>query len=127
MARTRNTSNRTVGQLTTLAQRAPFVVSQRVSRMTDGPATKADQRETQRMVAEKMAAFQEGWTAMVSEMLVQQQRAWTTLWLSAGNPWTARAPMDSWMRGMVGADRMMAAGLRPVARAVSANARRLSR
>lgn len=127
MPRTRTNYSRTAGQLTTLAQRAPGVVSRRMARMTDGAISAADRRESQRMGAEKITAFQNGWMAMASEMLVQQQRAWSTLWLSAGNPWNPEAAVQWWMRSMVGADRVLAAGLRPMTRTVSENSRRLTR
>lgn len=127
MPRTRKSCSRTAGQLSKLAQHAPGVVSRRVVRMTDGPSSAADRREVQRMGMEKIAAFQEGWMTMTSEMLVQQQQAWSVLWLSAGNAWSPEAAMQWWLRSLVGADRVMAAGLRPMTRRVSENARRLSR
>lgn len=127
MASTRKSYSRTAGQLASLAQHAPSVVSRRVARMTDGPTSAADRREAQRMGTEKIAAFQEGWMAMTSEMLVQQQQAWSALWLSAGNAWRPEAALQWWMRSVVGADRVMAAGLQPITRKVSENARRLSR
>lgn len=127
MPRSRRTYSRTAGQLATLSQRAPGVVSRRLSRMTDGTASAADRREAQRMGTEKIDAFQEGWMAMASEMQVQQQRTWSKLWLSAGNPWNPEASVQWWMRSMVGADRVLAAGLRPMTRTVSENSRRLTR
>ncbi len=128
MPRTRNySSNRTAGQLTTLVQRAPGVVSRRMARMTDGPISAADHREGQRMGAEKITAFLEGWMAMTSEALVQQREEWSRLWLTAGNAWNPEATVQWWIRSLVGADKVLAAGLRPMTRTVSANARRLSR
>lgn len=127
MPRSRKSCHRTAGQLATLAQHAPSVVSRRVARMTDGPASAADRREAERMGTEKIAAFQEGWMAMTTEMLVQQQQAWSALWVLAGNAWSPEAVLQWWMRSAVGADRVMAAGLRPMTRTVSQNARRLSR
>lgn len=125
--RTRTNYSRTAGQLATLAQRTPGVVARRMACMTDGQISAADRRESQRMGTEKIAAFQNGWMAMASEMLVQQQRAWSTLWLSAGNSWSPEASVQWWMRSMVGADRVLAAGLRPMTRTVSENSRRLKR
>lgn len=123
---TRRRTNATSTQLATLSQRAPYVVAQRLARMANPTPTARDQQDLQRMGLEKIAAIQEGWMAMTTEMLAQQHRAWVASWQAAFTPWKAESPLQWWYRGLSDADAVMAAGLRPATRRVAANARRLS-
>jgi hypothetical protein len=111
----------------TLSQRAPYVVSQRLLRMGNPAPNAADRRDFDRMGAEKLSALQEGWMAMTMQACALQQRAWVSLLQSAWTPWRPGTAMQMWSRGMADVDTVLAAGLRPATRQVSANARRLSR
>ena len=111
----------------TLSQRVPFVMSQRLMRMASPAPNAADRRDFDRMGAEKLSALQEGWMAMTMQVFALQQRAWVSLLQSAWAPWRPGKAMQEWSRGMADVDTVLAAGLRPATRQVSANARRLSR
>jgi hypothetical protein len=117
----------TASQLATLSSRAPLVVARRMMQMADPTPDAADRRELRRMGSEKLTAMQEGWTAMAMQALSLQQRAWMTWLQSAWTPWQSGTPMQAWTRAIADADSVLAAGLRPATRRVSANARRLSR
>ncbi len=115
-----HSTRRLIRQSTELAVAAPAVVAHRLTQMAraglaPGPA---DHAELQRMTLEKVAAFQQGWMAMWLE-------AWRWPWSlwSHGLP-GARPPRGSawepWLR-------VAAAGLAPVHRKATANARRLGR
>jgi len=122
-----NRKSDTAGQLMTLSQRVPFVMSQRLMRMASPAPNAADRRDFDRMGAEKLSALQEGWMAMTMQVFALQQRAWVSLLQSAWAPWRPGKAMQEWSRGMADVDTVLAAGLRPATRQVSANARRLSR
>ncbi len=126
MARSRH-PGATAVQLGTLAQRAPYVMAQRLARMADPAPSAADRRDLGRMGLEKITALQQGWLAMGTELLAQQQRTWMALWQSVLTPWTPDSPLQWWYRSLADADAVVSAGLRPATRQVSANARRLSR
>ncbi len=111
----------------TLSQRVPFVMSQRLLRMANPAPNAADRRDFDRMGAEKLAALQEGWMAMTLQACALQQRAWVSLLQSAWTPWRPGTAMQMWFRGMADVDTVLASGLRPATRQVSANKRRLSR
>lgn len=126
MTRSRRNSD-TAAQLTTMSQRAPYVVAQRLLRMGNPAPDAADRRDLHRMGAEKVAAMHEGLVAMALQGLELQQRAWVHLLQSAWAPWRPATALQAWSRGMADVDTVLAAGLRPATRQVSANARRLSR
>jgi hypothetical protein len=129
-------------QTAELMMAAPQVVAHRVVRMaTAGPLpSERDRREFHRMGAEKMAAFQESWSAMGSHGFVMQQQwarhmmsAWSAWMRLAFNPWhpgagasiartasQSAAQLQSIALGVAGK------GLAPVHRRAVANARRLS-
>jgi hypothetical protein len=117
----------TAAQLATLSRRAPLVVSQRLLRMGNPVPSAADRRDRDRMGAEKLTALHEGWMAMAMQAFEVQQRVWETLLKAAWTPWQPGTPMQWWAHGLADADAICGAGLRPAARQVSANARRLSR
>ena len=123
MARRRTAS--TQRQLTELSHRAPAVAAQRLMRLaaTAHAPTAADHREVMRMGAEKWQAAQAGGFAMATAMMEWQARTWGAAMQAMWMPWTGASV--SWVPAWSDVDRMMAAGLRPTSRTVSANARRL--
>jgi hypothetical protein len=114
-----------------LAVAVPFVVAHRLARLAAAGhrPTARDRREFRRMVDEKGPAFAASWLAMWAEgWRLQQQLAWSfarTWWApwlgtSARGPGADRLVRDSLMRAW-------GAGLAPLHRAATANARRLGR
>lgn len=98
-----------------LAVAAPSVVAHRLTQMAragmrPGPA---DHAEMQRMTTEKLMAFQQGWMAM---------------WIEAMRwPWTIMSGGMGGLGSLTPWVRMASAGLTPVHRTATANARRLGR
>ncbi|MFP7723695.1 hypothetical protein [Lysobacter sp. A3-1-A15] len=127
MARRRTASTR--NQLTELSHRAPLVAAQRLMRLaaTAHAPTAADHREVTRMGVEKWQAMQAGWFAMAAATLDWQARAFGAAVQAAWMPWSASASAGTmpWVPAWSDVDRVMAAGLQPTSRTVSANARRL--
>ncbi|UJB21499.1 MULTISPECIES: hypothetical protein [Lysobacter] len=108
-------------QLSTIVHASPFVMAQRLMDMalaTQAPSGR-DQREWNRMFSEKGSAAVEAWWAMVNAMWLapMSSSAWT-LWPNPWQYWTGLAHAG---------DRILAEGLKPVARTVSANRTRLTR
>ena len=114
----------------------PQVVAHRLGRMNRASAQPSarDQREFQRMGAEKIAAFGESWNEMALQMLKANQQMAQT-WMSA---WWLPTPLTSsaaarrslsrataQMQGS--ALRVLSGGLAPVHRRATANAKRLAR
>ena len=101
---------------------APQVVAQRLQRLAlAGPRPSArDQREFQRMGAEKLAAFGEAWQAMAWQMLKSNQALAASM-LRGGWPMQAA---QAWQAAALD---ILGQGLRPVHRRAVANARRLAR
>jgi hypothetical protein len=117
-------------QASQLALAVPQVMAHRLTRMALGGSApnERDQAEFKRMSAEKMTAFSQSFTAMALYALkVQQEMSWA-LARSMFSPWLGSAPtFASSMRDMQGAALGMAtAGLSPVHRTATANARRLA-
>ncbi len=125
MARRRTAS--TQRQLTDLSHRAPTVAAHRMMRLatTAHAPTAADRRELVRMGTEKWQAAQAGGFAMATAMLEWQARAWGAAMQAMWMPWAAGS--TAWMPTWPDVDRVMAAGLQPTSRTVSANLRRVSR
>jgi hypothetical protein len=96
-----------------LALAAPQVVAHRVGRMLTAGSTPsaADVAEFQRMGAEKVAAFFESWNAMAAQALRLQAQQ-------------LRFSPAAWWAPVVD---LAAAGLAPVHRRATANAKRLAR
>lgn len=111
-------------QLATIAQAAPFVMAQRLAGMAWAaqPLTGQDQREWNRMLSEKGVAAMEGWWAMVNATCLAPFSS--GLW-SLWSPWSS--PWQRWAGLTQAGDRILAAGLKPVARTVSANQSRLAK
>lgn len=117
-------------QASELAVAVPQVMAHRLTRMALGGATPnaRDRAELHRMGAEKAAAFAQSWNAMALHgVRVQQEMAWAMA-RALFAPWLGTAPtLASSLRQMQGAALGMAsAGLRPVHRTATANARRLA-
>ena len=117
-------ANRASNQLAAIAQAAPWVIAQRLTETALGgyPLSAQTQREWSRMVSEKSAAAVQGWWAMAGA-------AWMTPWTgSAWSAWMpATSPWQPWSAWFAMGDRILAEGLKPVARTVKANRRRLAR
>lgn len=129
----------TAVQAAEIAWAAPQVIALRSLRMLaagHSPSAR-DRREFTVMGTEKLLALQRSWAAMGAEALRTQQtlalQAWAQglAWLT--QPWTAwsgagaRAQMEAAQHLHGAWDRLAQAGLRPVHRRVTANARRLRR
>ncbi|WP_205832926.1 polyhydroxyalkanoate granule-associated phasin [Azohydromonas caseinilytica] len=107
-----------------IALSAPQVIAHRTARMAlagHSPSAR-DQQEFQRMGAEKLEAMGESAVAVMFQMWQAQQAATLVL---MGAWWKPQAWFDTgpWLRAMPG---VTAAGLKPVHRRVTANAKRLS-
>lgn len=119
------TPTRSSNQLAAIAQGAPFVIATRLMEAGQaGPWPSAQQQlEFSRMVSEKCWAAMEGWWAMAGA-------AWLAPWSGASmsaaySPWSTA--WQRWAAATDAGDRILAAGLRPTTRAVSANRSRLGR
>jgi hypothetical protein len=86
------------------------------------PPSGRDQREWNRMFTEKSSAAMEGWLAMVNAMWIAPMSS--GLW-SMWSPWST--PWQRWAGLAHTGDRILAEGLKPVARTVSANRTRLAK
>lgn len=94
---------------------APFVIGARLAGLALDPGSARSRAETQRMVAEKMAAAGEAAMAAGFQMALDGMRMWGMM--AAGRtPDVADA-----------ADRIAGRAARPYAKRVRANAKRLSR
>lgn len=119
------TFSRSWPPLTAIWAGAPWVIGMRLwaMSMADCPPSPRDRREWQRMLDEKWAAFGLAWWAMSTQWWRMQLDAWSTPPAAAAWRDPARAWTGAWREG----DRWIAAGLRPVARTVTQNRRRLAR
>jgi hypothetical protein len=120
-------TRRITRQATELAFAVPQVVAHRVVRAAGAghsPSAR-DRREFHRMTEEKVAAFNEAWTAMLAEVFRASMKAWLTpvLWPPA---WTSgsRSARAQAERAMLA---ILTSGLAPVHRRAVANSRRLRR
>jgi hypothetical protein len=122
-------------QASELMLAAPQVVAHRLGRMAiAGHRPSAnDQREFQRMGAEKLAAFGEAWQAMTLQMLKSNQQLaasmmrswWPTAAVRSGKaaaPWVQATAQ--WQQATLD---ILGQGIRPVHRRAVANAKRLGR
>jgi hypothetical protein len=122
-------------QASELLVATPQVVAHRLGRMAlSGPKPSLkDQREFQRMSAEKIAAFGEAWQAMTLQMLKSNQQLaasmmrswWPAAAVRRGANAAAKArPAVDWQGAALD---ILGQGIRPVHRRAVANAKRLSR
>lgn len=123
-------------QATEMMLAVPQVVSHRLGRLNAAGAGSSarDQREFQRMGAEKFAAFGESWTEMTLQMLkVNQQmlQAWTSVLSVPFHIPTSAVARRSLTRAAAqmqgSALSVISSGLAPVHRRATANAKRLGR
>lgn len=129
--RSRSSSTRLARQASELAIAVPQVMAHRLTRMALGGAVPnaRDQAEFDLMSAEKTAAFTQSWNAMATRAAkAQQDMAWSMA-RSMFAPWLGTAPsLATTMREMESAAWSVAsAGMKPVHRTATANARRLAR
>jgi hypothetical protein len=148
--RRRNSSNtRSVTKMVELAVAAPQVIAARSARMLAAGANPgaADRMEFSKMCSEKGAAFWESLFAMGMHMVRMNQeyarsaamqwwRLWTTPWWLSSIPWKTPSsrsvvpavtllPSEKQRKRAV--SRLVDAGLAPIHKRATANARRLSR
>lgn len=122
---------RATKQITTLALAAPIVVAQRMSRMAvpGAASSAAGQRESHRMVSEKIAATTEAAIGVTAAVMRGNMNLATLLMRSClmpgGSPSRHATAFANLMRSTV-AD-VSNSAVAPALRKVKANARRLSR
>jgi hypothetical protein len=130
-ARRRSKKQQMATQAVELAVAAPQVVAHRMMRMAlaGGTPSARDRREFGLMGAEKMAAFQESWTAMWLEAVRAQQQFSLSLLQPLWFPWAVAWPSQrsSAARLQRAALGVLGQGLAPVHRRAVANAKRLGR
>lgn len=120
-------ARRSHSQLIAIGQHAPWVIASRlgaISRAAAAPSAR-DLGEMQRMVEEKWAALGASWWRMSL-----QWWQWQAGWWMRPQPWLGPAaddPLRWWQEAMQAGDTLLASGLRPVARTVARNRRRLAR
>lgn len=128
--RTRKTQS-IVTQAVELAFAVPQVVAHRVTRMAvAGPTPSArDQKEFQRMGAEKMAAFGESWNAMTVQALHAHQALAASFFRAFWSPSLKNRPSVSAVAAQVqnATLAVLSKGMAPVHRTAVANAKRLAR
>jgi hypothetical protein len=114
-----------------LALAVPQVVAHRMTRLALAgakPSTR-DQREFQRMVAEKQSAFHESWVAMAAQAVLAQQALTlsfaSAFWAPARRQPAAAAALGRQVQGA--ALGIIGKGLAPIHRKAVANAKRLAR
>ncbi|QHI98339.1 hypothetical protein GT347_10250 [Xylophilus rhododendri] len=119
-----------VAQTAELSMAVPQVMAHRLGRMAAAGASPSarDREEFKLMVDEKVAAFQESWLAMATQAVQFQQRMalqmWTACWLPLAQPAFGRRSMQrQWNEAGLA---ILGAGLAPVSRRASANAKRLT-
>jgi hypothetical protein len=113
-----------------LAIVAPQVASHRLLRMmlASGKPSARDRREFERMVVEKQVVFVESFSAMAINMLRANQAIAASVLGSRGRAFTDMLPKPAAQAKLRRAGvRLLSAGLAPVHRKATANARRLRR
>ncbi len=123
--RQRRRTSATARRSVALALAAPEVIARRTLRMwLAGPhPSKRDRDEAFAMTAEKIAAFNESWTAMWLEAMRASMRlAWSPWWWAVT---PARAAARLRAHGVRTMQDVLGAGLVPVHRRAVANAKRL--
>jgi hypothetical protein len=117
-------------QAVELAFSAPQVIAHRVSRIMLAGANPSsqDRHEFRLMGVEKLAAFNESWTAMAVQSFVAQQQFAASLWRTwvrmcfGGTP-SLSQHSSQWQSAALA---LIAEGMAPVHRRAVANAKRLS-
>lgn len=110
---------------------APQVIAQRLARMASaGQRLSAhDRAEFHRMGAEKIAAVNEAWTAMLTQAFLENQKFALTCMQSLWFPWMRAAPTVNSVSRQLNraAAGILGKGMAPVRRRAVANAKRLRR
>jgi hypothetical protein len=120
--RRRRRSKSLAAQTFELGIAAPQVIAHRLART-------ADRAEMHRMGVEKIAAFQESWTAMATQAVLENQkfalRCMQALWF----PWLRPAPTPKSVSRQLNRATLnvLGQGMAPVRRRAVANAKRLGR
>ena len=128
--RRRRTAPSLANQYFALGAAVPPVMLHRLTRMwLAGPNPSGrDRMEFQRMYTEKVAAFYQSWNAMFLEMMRANMRlAFSPLWWPRPGPVSGRRVKGLATNARQTALSVMGAGLAPVQRRATANARRLRR
>jgi len=127
MPRKRTTSSQLARHVAEIALAAPQVIAARTMRMTLAGATPSaqDQREFERMHAEKHDAFQQGCLAMWNESLRIQQRTALTLMGAWWMPKSTFSQLTSPAALSRDALSILGKGIAPVRHKAVANAKRL--
>ena len=129
-ARRSRKSKSLAAQSAGLAIAAPQVVAHRVGRMAlaGSPPSARDRREFQRMGTEKIAAFNEAWSAMAVQAFWESQKlafsftqAFWFPWYRPGRSKSAARQLNDAALGVLGE------GMAPIHRRARANAKRLAR
>ena len=127
----RRRSKSLIAQTFELGIAAPQVVAHRFARMAGAGKSPSvrDRAEFHRMGIEKVAAFNEAWTAMATQAFFENQKFAITCMQSLWFPWmrpspTAKSVSRQWNRAAVG---ILGKGMTPVRRRAVANAKRLGR
>lgn len=109
----------------------PQVIAHRATRMAMAGATPSarDRKEIHRMSTEKMLAFNEAWTAMAKQAVLENQKLALSMMQSVWFPWlrttpSARATSQQLTNAMLG---VLGKGMVPIRRRAVANAKRLGR
>lgn len=112
-----------------LSLAVPEVITHRLWRMARAGTTPSarDRAEFQRMHLEKIAAFYASWNAMFLEVARTNMRLAFTPWWSWPGASATRGMQDLVAQSQRIGTAVMAAGLAPVQRRATANARRLRR
>jgi hypothetical protein len=126
----RHSSRALAKRSTELAFAVPQVIAHRVMRaaMAGASPSARDRKEFHLMGAEKLAALNESWSAMMMQSFWESQKLAFSFGLSLWAPWLAAGSRQSASKQLASAARNIAgAGLSPVHRRARANVRRLSR
>jgi len=114
-----------------LGTSVPQVIAHRMARMARAGTSPSalDRAEFRRMGLEKVAAANEAWAAMVTQLFLENQKRALTLMQSFWFPWTCPAPTIKSVSSQLNraAVRVLSKGIPPVHRRVVANAKRLGR
>lgn len=110
---------------------APQIIAHRVARMAAAGASPSarDRAEFHRMGFEKVAAVNEAWTAMASQVFLENQKLAMTFMQSLWFPWIRPAPTVESVSSQLSkaAVNILGTGMAPVHRRAVANAKRLGR
>ena len=129
--RRRRKSKSLAAQTFELGMAAPQVIAHRVARMASAGASPSarDRAEFHRMGIEKIAAANEAWTAMATQVFVENQKIALTFMQSLWFPWMRATPTVKSVSRRLNraATGVLVKGMAPIRRRAVANAKRLGR